>query len=58
MSQRFLYQDEDGDWVFGKGKHEDESLEDVAANDPDYLDWLIDQEWVGDEWMEAIQDVM
>ena len=53
----FLYE-HDGIWGFGKGKHAGESLEDVACDDPKYLEWLLEQEWVGDDWKEAIEDVM
>ena len=36
----------DFDSLFTFGKHEDELLEDVIDNDPDYMEWLVENEVV------------
>ena len=32
------------------GKHKDKFLDDIVKNDPDYVDWLLEQDWCSD-WL-------
>lgn len=41
-----LSQDSKDRWVFTSGKHDGEFLDDVASEDPSYLEWL-ELEWEG-----------
>lgn len=50
----------DGEWVFSKGKHEGETLDEVANEDPGYLRWAHSKasDDLSDEAYYALEDVM
>lgn len=36
----FITQSPEGHWVFGSGKHAGKTLETIAREDPNYLQWV------------------
>jgi hypothetical protein len=47
-------------YSFIRGKHQGETLDDVAASDPSYLQWMFENatEDLDDEAFHALEDVM
>lgn len=39
------------------GKYEGESINRVVAKDPEYLEWLIEQEWFQDKYPELLEEI-
>lgn len=50
----------DGTFRFTRGKHDGETLEEVADSDPSYLKWVFNEasERLSDEAFHALEDVM
>ena len=60
MGEPLLVKDEKGRWYFSRGKHESEFLIDVADEDRQYLEWLIEEDRgaLTGEGVKAIQEVL
>ncbi len=44
--------------VFGFGKHKGSLVEDIAATDPDYIRWLLKQEWLPGEYPDLFHTLL
>jgi hypothetical protein len=40
------------------GEHQGEHIEDLAETDPGYMQWVIEQDWVGRELVQAIESAL
>lgn len=52
------FQVRDGDLVFRRGKHRGETLREVAATAPDYLQWMLGAEDMDEEVLQVVRSAM
>ncbi len=52
------FQPRDGDLVFRRGKHRGETLREVAATAPDYLQWMLGAEDMDEEVLQVVREAL